>query len=178
MGCACKSCYRPLFRYTHWIIQHVKHVLPQRLLPRRFDALVFSHFRYCAQVYGSANCTTIAKLQKIINFSAKIISGRRRSDHVPDVLRDLRWLSALQHTAYSDMCLLYRVLNDGEPVALRSQLVSYNHENITRVTRQSNHLSLPRPRNNHGKRAFTYRAVSLYNRHVIDDGAADLSDQC
>ena len=155
-------------------LQHVKHVLPQRLLPRITDAPLFSHLRYCAQVYGSANCATITKLQKIINFSAKIISGRRRSDHVSDVLRDLGWLSALQHTAYFDMCLLNRVLNDGESVALRSQL-SYNHEHITRVTRQSDHLCLPRPRNNHGKRAYTYRAVSLYNRHVIDNGAANLS---
>ena len=67
-----------------------------------------------------------------------------------------------------------RVLNDDEPVALRSQL-SYNHGNITLLACQSNHLCLPRPRINHGKRAYTYRAVSLYNRHVIINGAANLS---
>ena len=72
-----------------------------------------------------------------------------------------------------DMYLLHRVLNDSEPVALRSQL-SHTHENITRVTRQSNHLS-PRPRNNHGKRAYTYVQSCVDSRHVIDNGAASLS---
>ena len=155
-------------------LQNAKHLLPQSLLPRIIDSLVFSHIRYCAQVYSSANRTTIGKLQKVSNFAARVISGRRRSDHVSDVLRTLNWLNAQQHTAYFDMCLLHRVLRDGEPQALRSQL-SLNSQTISRQTRQSNQLTLPRPRNNHGKRAYTYRAVSLYNRHVVEKGFANLS---
>ena len=154
-------------------LQNAKHSLPRSLLPRIIDSLVFSHIRYCAQVYGSANRTTIERLQKVFNFAARIISGRRRSDRVSDVLKTLNWLNAQHHTAYFDMSLLHRVLRVGEPQALRNQL-SYNSENISRLTRQSNQLTLPRPQNNHGKRAYTYRAVSLYNLHVIDKGLANL----
>ena len=155
-------------------LQNAKHLLPQRLLPRIIDALVFSHVRHCAQVYGSANCTTIAKLQKLFNFAARVVSGRRRSDHISDVLKTLNWLNVQRHTMYFDMCLLHKVLRESEPEDLRSQL-SYNSEHTTRVTRHSNHLALPRPRNNHGKRAYSYRAVSLYNRFAIDEGIASLT---
>ena len=155
-------------------LQNAKYSLPRGLLPRIIDSLVFSHIRYCAQVYGSANQTTIGKLQKVFNFSARIISGRCKSDHISDVLKSLNWFNARQQIEFSDICLLHRVLRDGEPEALRTQL-SYNRDNMTRTTRHSNHLTLPRPRTNHGKRAFMYRAVSLYNQHVIGNGIENLS---
>ena len=41
-------------------------------------------------------------------------------------------------------------------------------------TRTSNQLSLPRVRNNHGKRAFIYRSVTMYNKLVIAKGADGL----
>ena len=52
----------------------------------------------------------------------------------------------------------------------------YNHEHVSRDTRQSHHLSLPpRVRNNHGKRRFVYRTAELYNRLVIANGHSGLA---
>lgn len=146
---------------------HAKHLLPVTVLPRVVDALVFSHLRYCVQVYGSANQTVIFKLQKVFNFAARVLSGRRKYDHISDVLCKLRWLNAQQFVDYFDICLLHKILVTGEPCALRSTL-SFNHESVPRRTRQSAHLALGRVRTNHGKRLFTYRAAALYNRLVID----------
>ena len=148
---------------------HVKHVLPRDVLPRLIDALVFSHVRYCVQVYGSANQTMLAKLQKVFNFAARVLSGRRKYDHISDVLRRLGWLDAQQFVKFSDACMLHKILMSGEPSAIRSCL-TYNHETTHRTTRQSNHLSLERARNNHGKRMFAYRASSIYNQCVISNG--------
>ena len=149
-------------------LSHVKHILPPDVLPRLIDALVFSHIRYCVQVYGSANLTVIAKVQKVFNLAARVLSGRRKYDHISDVLRDLEWLDAQQFVKFSDICLLHKILTSGEPCAIRSSL-SYNHETIHRTTRQSDHLNPGRAHNNHGKRLFTYRAASLYNQFVISE---------
>ena len=148
---------------------HVKHVLPRDVLPRLIDALVFSHIRYCVQVYGSANQTMLAKLQKVFNFAARVLSGRRKYDHISDVLRRLEWLDAKQFVQFADVCMLHKILMSGEPSAIRSCL-TYNHEATHRTTRQSNQLSLERARNNHGKRMFLYRASYLYNQFVIGNG--------
>jgi len=151
-------------------LMHIRHVIPLNVLPRLVDSLVLSHVRYCVQVYGSANCTTIAKLQKVFNFSARVISGRRKYDGISDVIDDLKWLGASDMVSYFDLCLMHGVLTYGKPDLLRSWL-TYNREHVSRDTRQSHHLSLPpRVRNNHGKRRFVYRTAELYNRLVIANG--------
>ena len=99
---------------------HVKHILPRDILPRLIDALVFSRVRYSVQVYGSANRTTVAKLQKVFNFAARVLSGRRKFDHISDVLRQLGWLDAQQFVMFSDVCMLQKILTSGEPNAIRS----------------------------------------------------------
>ena len=38
-------------------LMHIRHFIPLNVLPRVVDALVLSHVRYCAPVYGSANRT-------------------------------------------------------------------------------------------------------------------------
>ena len=141
---------------------HVRNILPLDLLPRIIDSLVMSHVRYCLQVYGSANQSVLTEIQKILNFSARVISGRRKYDHISDVLQQLNWLNVPQLVAYFDLNLTHRILTTCLPLSLRNQF-SYNRETVMRSTRQSSHLSLFRPKNNHGKRCFTYRASKLYN---------------
>ena len=143
-------------------LANAKHVLPREVLPMLIDSLVMSHVRYCVQVYGSAGSTTIAKLQKVFNFSARILFNRRKYDHISDALAELDWLNARQFVEYSDLCMLHKVISSGCPEVLASRF-RFNHEVVSRVTRQSNHLALDKPRTNHGKRTFTYRSSQLYN---------------
>ena len=93
-------------------------------------------------------------------------SGRRKHDHLSDVMETLGWMTVHQLVTYFDICLLHSIISNGKPEVLRSSLV-YNHERVERGTRQSNHLSLPRVRNNHEKKRFIYRATQQYNDHVI-----------
>lgn len=149
-------------------ILHAKHVLPASVLPRIVDSLVISHIRYCTQVYGSASKSVIQELQKVLNFAARVISGRRKYDHVSDVLKGLGWLTVPKLVDYFDLCMMHKILSLSLPTGLRQNLL-FNHQSGMRKTRQSSHLSLVRPRNNHGKRTFIYRASKLYNRYAIDN---------
>ena len=155
-------------------LSHIRHIIPPDILPRIVDALVLSHMRYCATVYGSAGRTNIAKLQKVFNFSARVISGRRKYDHVSDVISDLAWLCPSDRISYFDVSMLHSMLIFGKPEVLRSWF-TYNHEHVSRDTRQSHHLTLPRARNNHGKRRSIYRAAAMYNRTVITNCYTNLA---
>ena len=45
-------------------LNQAKHVLPLEILPRIIDSIVFSHIRYCIQVYSSASSTVLKNIQK------------------------------------------------------------------------------------------------------------------
>ena len=62
------------------------------------EGLVVSLMRYCIVVYGSAGKTQLGHLQRLLNFCASVISGRRKYDHISDVLPELRWLTAKIYT--------------------------------------------------------------------------------
>ena len=145
---------------------HARHVLPAQVLPTILDALVMSHIRYCSQVFGCANQTALKRLQKVQNFAARVISGRRKFEHISDVIQRLGWLPVGSLVDMNDMCLLHSVIRTGEPEVLR-QGIYYNREVADRRTRQSDHLYIPRARSNVGQRTFMYRASKLYNEHVI-----------
>lgn len=146
-------------------LSHIKHVIPAELLPRIVDCLVLSHVRYCVQVYGSASTTSLKSIQKIFNFAARIISGRKKYDHISEVLLELGWPKVEDLVRNSDLRMLNKVRKYNEPSSLAS-LIRFNHELVQRDTRQSNHLALPLPRNNHGKRTFLYRASKAFNTQL------------
>ena len=144
---------------------HAKHNLPHDVMPRLIDALVTSHVRYCIQVYGNCNAEMLNSIQKVFNFSARILSNRRKYDHISDVLRNLEWLTSRQFIAYFDLCMLHKIVSANCPSTLASRF-RFNHQALTRVTRQSNQLFLERPKNNYGKRMFVYRSGHLFNSYA------------
>ena len=144
-------------------LSHAKHVLPVRLLPRLIDSIVLSQLRYCVQVYGSGNSENLGLIQKVLNFAARIISNRRKYDHISDVYLDLGWLNARQFVEYFDLCMLHSIMSTAQPDLLASEF-KFNRDVCERSTRQSNQLNISRPFTNHGKRTFVYRASALFNK--------------
>ena len=51
----------------------------------------------------------------------------------------------------------------------------FNHEVISRETRQSSHLALDKPRTNHAKQSFIYGSSQLYNNACVNMGDVDFT---
>ena len=75
---------------------HVRHCIPRKVLPTLVSSLVRSLIRYCLSVYGNCTKRNQSRLQRMINFGARVFAGRKKRDHVSDVLKELRWLIATQ----------------------------------------------------------------------------------
>ena len=144
-------------------LSHVRHQIPSSLLPTIVDALVLSHVRYCLAVFGNGSENNMQRLQKVINFGLRAVSGRRKYDHISDVREELGWLTARQLYEVQSLNLLHKIRRTGEPQALASQL-SANSVLRSRSTRQDSDLSLPRVRTNAGKRRLLYSTVQRYNQ--------------
>jgi len=73
-------------------ISHLRQYLPSGTIPILVSALVLSHIRYCLTVYGNGSAKNLAVIDKILNFAARVISGKRKFDHISAVRESLGWL--------------------------------------------------------------------------------------
>ena len=146
-------------------VSHLRHYLPSNIIPILVSALVFSHVRYCLTVYGNGSSKNLTIVQKVINFAARVISGRRKFDHISDVRERLGWLDAPDLLDLQTMTILHKVRRHGEPESLAAQFcLNLELPGRERSTRQDNLLRLPGSRGSAaGKRRFSHRAASLYN---------------
>ena len=101
-------------------------------------------------------------MQKVINYAAKVIFGRKKFDHVSDLLNKLGWLSAGDLVQYHTLCQVHKARRLGEPEALASGLVRVS-DTRERHTRQDDALYVPRSRTEMGRRRFLSRAPRQYN---------------
>ena len=143
-------------------LSHARHRLPRETLTTIINALVLSTVRYCISVYGTACAKNMSRIQKVINFSARVITGRRKHDHVSDALSTLNWLRARELVTYHTACLLKRILTTGAPCDIAEQLATVS-QGRERSTRQDANLALPRILSESGRRRFVYRAAYAFN---------------
>ena len=144
-------------------LSHCRHCLPDGVIKILVSALVLTRINYCLAVYGNGAQIQFDRLQKVLNFAARVIFGRRKFDHVSDLRERLGWLSPRQMAEARTLALAHQVMRRGEPDSLASLFVRCR-DTRERTTRQDGRLCLPRPRSEAGKRRFSYRAPALYNR--------------
>ena len=152
-----KKCYGILIG-----LSHVRHQIPRDLLPVLVNALVTSHVRYCLAVFGGGSETNTQRLEKVLNFGLRVISGRRKFDRISDVRGALGWPTARQLYELHSLNLLHKIRITEEPLALSSQLQA-NSTLRSRSTRQDSDLPLPRLRTEAGKRRLLFSTVQRYN---------------
>ena len=122
-----------------------------------FDILLRDHIDGYRRLGWNGWCEN---LKPIVTYLKKLSPKNRASRGLKSIVD---WLSAPQFVSF------YSIVTTGQPHALRSAL-AYNRERVGRNTRQSDNLSMPRVKNNHGKRRFMHRTVKKYNELVITPG--------
>ena len=149
-------------------LSHLRGRLPSSVISELVSALVLSQIRYCITVYGNGTRKNLSRLQKIINYGAKVIFGRKKFDHVTDLLEKLCWPSAENMVSYHTLCLVHKVCRLREPEELAAGFATVAarreaRELADRTTRQDRDLYVPRSRTEMGKRRFCSRGPMLYN---------------
>ena len=123
---------------------------------------MFSVIRYCLSVYGASTATQRKRLQKLVRFAARVVSGRKKFDHVSDVLTDHGWLHVDSMYSYHSLVLINKMLATSEPQQFADSLVTRQSVHM-RATRNSGRFVTPTIRSESGRRRFLYSAVSEYN---------------
>ena len=123
---------------------------------------MFSVIRYCLAVYGASNVTQRKRLQKVVRFAARVVSGRRKYDHVSDVIESRGWLHAESLYWYHCLILLNKAMTTSEPHQIAASLTTRASVH-GRDTRNRAMLELPTISTESGRRRFTYCVASEFN---------------
>ena len=86
IGHVVKKCYGiliSLYRFRHHFSQDTLKLL--------IETHVFPHILYCLSAWGGATKTQLYRIQKIINFAARVVTGVRRGDRISPALQALGW---------------------------------------------------------------------------------------
>ena len=144
-------------------LSHSRNVIPRSVIKPIVQGLAISIVRYGMSVYGTCGSEQMHREQKVLNFCARVVTGRRRYDHVSDVFRDLRWMRAEELANYHRLCMVHNVITTGLPGALADTLGETGVQRHTHATRSSAAVTLPRIRSESGRRRLSYSAVHSYN---------------
>ena len=152
-------------------LNNARHVIPSRSLATLAQTLVISVVHYCISVYGTCNATQLKRVQKVINFCARVVSGRNRHDHISDVLKRLGWLNARQLVEYHTIGAVQSAVGTGLHESISSAIGLPASDRHSHETRGAGRLTVPRIRTEAGRRRLCYRGVTLLNAcsaHVND----------
>ena len=127
---------------------------------------LFPHIHYCLTAWAGCNLTQRKRIQKVINYGARIVSGQLLREYISPTLQALGWSRFEEVIETRDLVMAKRLLSDTAPPALAATLTRRAQVAVreTRGTR-ADMLELPRIRTEAARRTFPYRAVLTWNRH-------------
>ena len=150
-------------------LARMRHRLPQETKRMLVEALVLPHVRYCIGVWGSCTAEQKKRVQKVINFGARIVTGLGLREHVTPALRELGWGRVEEVLEEHDVAMVRRLLTATDaPELLRSKL-TYRSELSAHCTRATDRgqLQLPRVRTEFARRGFLFRASKSWNSALV-----------
>ena len=150
-------------------LSKLKRKLPFAIKKLLVQALVFPHINYCLTVWGGCVTTQQYRVQKAINFGARIVTGLSRYEHVTPALEALGWARFEAMLENRDLAMIRRLISPDAPPAL-AQLIQRRSDVSLRCTRGTcaGQLELNRVRTERARRSFPFRAISSWNNRVND----------
>jgi hypothetical protein len=116
-----------------------------------------------ALLYGLPD-TLISKLQRLQNTAARIVTRKRKHEHITPTLKDLHWLPVHQRILYKMLLLTYKCLNNLAPQYLTDMIIPYHPARSLR-SQEKCLLKVPNTRLiTYGDRAFSKAAPELWNQ--------------
>jgi hypothetical protein len=130
-------------------------------------AFITSRLDYCNSLLYGISSSLVAKLQRILNTAARIVTRTKISNHITPVLKSLHWLPVEQRCVFKTALLTFKVIHGLAPSYL-CELIRYRSS--SRDLRSVNDvlLDVPKSRSCIGSRAFVFSAPKLWNSLPFD----------
>ena len=161
-------------------IGKARRVLTEDTTKTVMQSLVMSRLDYCNALLIGIQQDLIAKLQRLQNSAARIVSRTRKYEHITPVLIKLHWLPIKFRIQFKVLLLVYKALNGLAPKYIKELLVPYKPRRNLR-SEAKGLLDEPRTRLKFGDRAFSISAPRLWNalpQHLKDSTSCQAFKKC
>ena len=159
------------------ILSKVKGYLSRRDLETVIHAFITSRLDYCNALYIGLEHSLLHRLQLVQNAAARLLTGKRKRDHISPILASLHWLPVSFRIDFKILMFVFKVRNGLAPQYLTDVLQCYAP---ARALRSSDQLLLAVPKTRlktRGDRAFGAAAPRLWNSlpwHIRSAGSIEV----
>ena len=119
------------------------------------QSIIVSKIDYCNSLLYGIPMYEINKLQRLQNSCARLIYGKKKNDHVTELLQMLHWLPIRQRIIFKMLTFVFKFFQQNVPEYISESLTVKNQNNCT--------LYSPRTNTSYGDRAFSNSAPKLWN---------------
>ena len=144
-------------------LSRIRHFLTQDATKLLIQSLVLCKLSYCSVVWGGVDWRSVDKLQRMLNFAARVIYRKHRSENVTPLLSQLNWLSVKNRLKLDTACFMYRVAYGHAPRNL-CELFPRVRDLSRRTSRQLEDFYEPMAGSRAGGRSLSHRGTRLWNR--------------
>ncbi|XP_071841196.1 uncharacterized protein [Apostichopus japonicus] len=149
-------------------LKKIREYLDKSTCRKIANAMIFSHMDFCNGLFINLPGSTLHPLQRIQNYTAKIILGRSKYDSASAALKELHILLVNGRVEYKILLLVYKCIHNSAPAYL-SELLDI--KTPVRSTRSSKGILLKVPftrRQCFAGRSFSVAGPRLWNALPVD----------
>ena len=153
----CRSASFALYR-----IGQIRKFLDKKCTEMLVHAFITCRLDQCNSLLYALPESQIAKLQRIQNSAARLVSLSRKYDHITSILHELHWLPVKYRIIYKILLLTYKCLHGMGPIYLQELLKEYKPVRNLRSSAQLR-LITSITSTQYGQRSFSAAASELWN---------------
>jgi hypothetical protein len=144
-------------------LRHIRPLLNREVANTVACSIVSSRLDYCNSLLYGTTEKNIAKLQRVQNALARVVTQSVRRDHIRPVLKDLHWLPVAERVQYKVALITKKILSNRQPQYLADIVTEYKP---SRELRSASQQKLAGRRTNKaiGERAFSCASTTVWNR--------------
>ena len=144
-------------------IGHIRRYLTTDAAKNVVNSLVTTRLDYCNSLLYGIPGRLLARLQKVQNTAARIVSRTSRYAHITPVLQELYWLPIESRLKYKVLLMAHRALHGSAPQYLADMLTIYQPGRSLR-SQSTTRRVVPKGRTvTYGDRCFSRAAPILWN---------------
>ena len=127
-----KRCYGGLLT-----INKLRDTLQRKTIVHLIQSLVFPHVTYCLPAWAPPTQQQRHRIDKIVNFATRIVTRKRRNEHISAARQELGWMPFSALIDLRDSVLMHSIVHlDQGPQRLKA-LLSYRSDVSERTTRST-----------------------------------------